>query len=198
MLLGWGQQSSRSHCLAVKQKLLKGGLWTVRKQVHSTNYLGKTQRDEKWGKEAVMKLASYFDGELQRIGVVDGKEIWDLRKVMERYLQDIERISSPSDIAAALVPYKMADLIRVSRDKLSYFVDSLEMVRETIESESAVGLARKLDEIKFLPPTESTVICCGSSYRAYMGELGFDPTHSKWPSDVKISFLKHPNVLIGH
>jgi 2-keto-4-pentenoate hydratase/2-oxohepta-3-ene-1,7-dioic acid hydratase in catechol pathway len=155
---------------------------------------GSTRRPDAEGAE--MKLATYFDGK-PRIGVADGLDLWDLREVYSRYLFEIERAPACREVAKTLVPSDMALFIRLNHRRLDEFEEALNFVKERRESMGA-GAVRPLHGTRLLPPVPAPnkVICCGSSYGEYLEELKIE--RSKWPQDVKISFLKSPTSLIGH
>lgn len=149
-----------------------------------------------------MNLASYFvDG--PRVGVVQGEEIWDLRRVMTLWLFEMERTTRARDIANAMVPRDMALFIRLNHGRLEQFREAMTWARENranCESMLAPGrsLTAQLEQIRLLPPIAqpSKVICVGNSYAAYLVDQKLPK--DEWPKDVKISFLKSPTALIGH
>lgn len=145
-----------------------------------------------------MKLASYFDGEA-RVGVVDSTQLWDLRELYNLYLFETERTPRSRELATLQVPNDMALFIRLNHGRLDEFAEAVRFVQARPElALRAPGLARPLAGARLLPPvpTPSKVICCGSSYGEYLEEMGLE--RSRWPQDVKISFLKAPTALIGH
>lgn len=147
-----------------------------------------------------MRLATYADNGPQ-IGVVQGSEIWNLRRLIKAYLFETERLPNCEEIAARLVPDDMALFIRLNHGNLGPFKDALNFFQERRGQIAAdPNLVRPLDAVRFMPPvlSPSKLICCGSSYREYMIELGRTPSHPRWPADVKLSFLKQPSALVGH
>src|SRR5204863_10049318 len=63
--------------------------------------------------------------------------------------------------------------------------------------EVGAKLSVPLAGVRLLPPILSPekFICCGNSYERHMREIEY---RTKWPQDVKISFLKPPSALIAH
>jgi acylpyruvate hydrolase len=147
-----------------------------------------------------MKFATYYD-DGPKVGLVEGEEVWDLRRLASRYLFETERLPECRDVAERLVPNDMALFIRMNHDRLGLYRDMLGFAQQNRKSlEGVKELARPADGARLLAPvlTPSKLICCGSAYREYMLELGRTPEHPGWPSDVKLSFLKHPSALLGH
>lgn len=147
-----------------------------------------------------MKFATYYD-DGPKVGLVEGEEIWDLRRLTSRYLFETERLPECRDVAERLVPNDMALFIRMNHDRLGYYRDILGFAKERgSELEGLKDLARPVESTRLLAPvlTPSKLICCGSSYREYMIELGRKPGDANWTKDVKLSFLKHPSALLGH
>ena len=145
-----------------------------------------------------MKLASYFNGEA-RVGIVEAAKVWDLREVYATYLFETERTPRCRELAALQVPDDMALFIRLNHRRLDEFADAMRFVQARPELLARTPHAvRSLADTRLLPPvpTPSKVICCGSSYGEYLAEMGLE--RSRWPQDVKISFLKAPTALIGH
>jgi len=150
-----------------------------------------------------MNLASYLSPDGPRIGVAEGGEIWDLRRVVALWVFEMERTSHARDIAAALVPHDMARFMRQNHGGLEQFRDAIAWARENRGScEAMAGPGRVLvlpqDEVRLLPPVvqPSKVICAGNSYARYLVDQKLPK--DEWPQDVKISFLKSPTALIGH
>lgn len=147
-----------------------------------------------------MKLATYFD-RWPRIGLVEGDEIWDLQQVYARFLAETERTPGAMTIAAAAVPDDMALFVRLNHGNLDCFREALDFIsRGRSDLKGVEKLAQPLAKVQLLPPvlTPTKIACCGSAYRDYVIELGRTPDHPRWPTDVKISFLKQPHTLIGH
>jgi len=142
-----------------------------------------------------MKLVSFFDGD-QKIGVVDGEIVWDLRELYARYLFESERTSQYRQLAELLVPTDMGLFIRLNHNRMGEFEPVIAFGREH-KPELAKSM-RELSKVRLLPPVTNPtkLICCGSSYGEYLALLGREP--STWPQDVKISFFKSPTSLIGH
>ncbi len=149
-----------------------------------------------------MNLATYLmDG--PRIGVVEGGQMWDLRRVMTSWLLAIERNVRARKIAEALVPDDMALFVRLNHGGLAQFRDALAWARENRETcesgaAGAAPVAVPLGQVRLLPPIvqPSKVICVGNSYADYLVDQKLPK--DEWPKDVKISFLKSPTALIGH
>lgn len=148
-----------------------------------------------------MRLATYFD-EGPRIGLVSDDKIWDLRRVVAQYLFETERLPDSREIAERMVPYDMALLIRLSHNNNTrFFEDAVAfMAQGHARFADAKSFSKPVESVKLLPPVlrPSKIICCGSAYRDYVIELGRTPSHPRWPTDVKMSFLKQPSALIGH
>lgn len=149
-----------------------------------------------------MKLATYLMGG-PRVGVADGGEVWDLRRIMAAWLFGIERCTDARAIARAMVPHDMGLFIRLNHGGLDVFREALAWAREhraDCEAMQAPGhrVATPLEQVRLLPPVvqPSKVICVGNSYRQYLIDQQLPP--EEWPKDVKISFLKSPTALIGH
>jgi acylpyruvate hydrolase len=139
-----------------------------------------------------MRLASYFsDG--PRIGVVEGDKMWDLRRAYARYLFETERLVEANAIAERMVPNDMALFIRLNHGRERQYADAIASLREL----DATDLAVPLSSARLLPPILSPdkFVCCGNSYVRHMKEIEY---RTKWPQDVKLSFLKPPSALIGH
>ena len=150
-----------------------------------------------------MNLASYLAGGGPRIGVADGADLWDLRRVVALWLFEMERTSRARDLVAALVSHDMALFIRQHHGSLAQFRDALAWARENRDhcvGSAAPGrpLLLPVGEVRLLPPVvqPSKVICAGNSYARYLVDQKLPP--DEWPKDVKISFLKSPTALIGH
>ncbi|HKU87395.1 MAG TPA: fumarylacetoacetate hydrolase family protein, partial [Casimicrobiaceae bacterium] len=149
-----------------------------------------------------MNLATYWmDG--PRIGIADEGAMWDLRRVVARWLFEVERNVHAADIAAALVPFDMALFIRQSHGGLDQFREAIAWAREhrdAVERSpgSIAPLVVPVDDVRLLPPVvqPSKVICVGNSYADYLVDQKLPK--DEWPKDVKISFLKSPTALIGH
>ena len=149
-----------------------------------------------------MNLATFLsDG--PRIGVADGGQLWDLRRVMTAWLTMVERNVRAREVATALVPDDMALFIRQSHGGLDRFHEALAWVRENREICDAARnagrpLSMGIDDAHWLPPVmqPSKVICVGNSYADYLVDQKLPK--DEWPKDVKISFLKSPTALIGH
>jgi 2-keto-4-pentenoate hydratase/2-oxohepta-3-ene-1,7-dioic acid hydratase in catechol pathway len=149
-----------------------------------------------------MNLATYWmDG--PRIGIADEDALWDLRRVVTRWLFEVERNVHAAEIAAALVPFDMALFIRQSHGGLDQFREAIAWAREHRDAQerspgSIAPLVVPLDGVRLLPPVvqPSKVICVGNSYADYLVDQKLPK--DEWPKDVKISFLKSPTALIGH
>jgi 2-keto-4-pentenoate hydratase/2-oxohepta-3-ene-1,7-dioic acid hydratase in catechol pathway len=149
-----------------------------------------------------MNLGTYLnDG--PRIGVADGGELWDLRRVMTAWLTMVERNVRARDVAKALVPEDMALFVRQSHGGLDRFREAIAWARENraicdAAAHSGRPLSMALDDVRWLPPVmqPSKVICVGNSYADYLVDQKLPK--DEWPKDVKISFLKSPTALIGH
>ena len=149
-----------------------------------------------------MNLATFFNGE-PRVGIADGKEIWDLRTLYSCYLFETEHAPNHRALAELSVPTDMALFIRLNHRRLEEFHEVLAFGKErrgvlTTAAGALGGLVFPLDQARLLPPVmlPSKVICVGNSYADYLVKQGLPK--SEWPQDVKISFLKSPTALIGH
>jgi 2-keto-4-pentenoate hydratase/2-oxohepta-3-ene-1,7-dioic acid hydratase in catechol pathway len=142
---------------------------------------------------------TYFDGE-PKVGIVDGADVFDLRRTYGRYLFETEGTAASVDLAARLVPGDMALFIRLHHGRLAEIQDAVELVKSLRATGTDVdGLARPLATTRLLPPvpSPSKVVCAGSSYVRYARYLQ-ETGKGMRPEDVKISFLKTPAALIGH
>jgi 2-keto-4-pentenoate hydratase/2-oxohepta-3-ene-1,7-dioic acid hydratase in catechol pathway len=163
---------------------------------------GAQRQREKASPEVMMKLASYFAGE-PRIGIADPPDLWDLRDLFSLYLFETERTPHHRALAERLVPGDMALFIRLHHGRLEIFQEAFDFMwsqRQRITAsipKSTVEFVRPLADTRLLPPVmaPTKIVCCGSSYASYLEEFGLPK--SKWPQDVKISFLKPPTALIG-
>lgn len=144
-----------------------------------------------------MNLATYYDSG-PRIGIAEPPHIWDLRKVFARYLFDVERSADSEKIAELMVPTDMRLFIRLNHERVEQFEVALTTLKSKLRPSDRAGFAKSLAEVRLLSPilSPSKVLCCGSSYAEYLEELGIE--RSRWPQDVKLSFLKAPSSLIGH
>jgi len=78
-----------------------------------------------------MNLATYWmDG--PRIGIADEDALWDLRRVVTRWLFEVERNVHAAEIAAALVPFDMALFIRQNHGGLAQFREAFDSRRNTV------------------------------------------------------------------
>jgi acylpyruvate hydrolase len=143
-----------------------------------------------------MKLATYVDI-TPRLGLVDDREVWNLRALYAWYLFETEGTANAEAIAERAVPDDMSLFIRLNHARLPEFASALQLGKERNPDLGARG-RRPLDTTRLLAPVlqPSKIVCCGSSYGEYLSELGMD--RKTWPQDVKISFLKPPSALLGH
>ncbi|MBI3707006.1 MAG: fumarylacetoacetate hydrolase family protein [Proteobacteria bacterium] len=142
-----------------------------------------------------MQLISYYeDG--PRIGVVRNGQVWDLRRAYGRFLFATEQLLDAAAIAERLIPADMALFIRVNHHRMREYAAALDRLAALDPAETSC-LATPLDRVKLLPPILSPqkFVCCGNSYERHMREIEY---RTKWPQDVKISFLKPPSALIAH
>lgn len=144
-----------------------------------------------------MKFLSYYR-QGPRIGVQDGERIWDIRRVVELFLLDVERSSRAAEIAAALVPADMPLFIRLNHARLADLERALDHVKSEVDRRWADELTISATEMRLLPAIvgPSKIVCCGNSYARYLREWGLE--RAEWPQDVKISFFKPPTALLSH
>ena len=142
-----------------------------------------------------MKLVTYsHDG--PRIGAIQDDQVWDLRRTYAHFLFETEHLVDSQAVAKRLVPRDMALFIRVNHRSIGQYADALAALRGA-GSATVSALATPLAQVRLLPPILSPekLICCGNSYERHMREIEY---RTKWPQDVKLSFLKPPSALIAH
>ena len=132
------------------------------------------------------------------LAFVAGEWAFEFRGTYAFYLDEFERNRDGKRIAQLCIPDDVNDFIRLHQGAMQRFDRLVEFALANVEELKSFGLAQPFETARLLPanPRPRKIVCCGNSYARYLREWGLPK--DEWPQDVKISFLKSPQSLIGH
>jgi 2-keto-4-pentenoate hydratase/2-oxohepta-3-ene-1,7-dioic acid hydratase in catechol pathway len=148
-------------------------------------------------------ITFYYNG--LRVGVLQGDEVWDLRRAYELHLVEVDLSPRAEALAAASVPVDMSEFIALHPDPTEFqgVIDRLSADSSRKAWFQAQGLVRPISDVRLLPPVlrPSKVVMIGNSYRDHIENVarakGEAAAQATVPPDVKVSFFKTASALVA-
>ncbi|MBD8006906.1 fumarylacetoacetate hydrolase family protein [Bacillus norwichensis] len=136
-----------------------------------------------------MKLVTFTQNGLTRIGAVEGEQVIDLNAAFKAKLESEGKIRAEK-ISEAYIPTDMKGFLQGGKESLELAKESVQFA---LNSESAVQLVFNKKDVQIgAPVTEpGKMICVGHNYREHILEMGRElPSHP-------VLFAKFANTIVG-
>ncbi len=136
-----------------------------------------------------MKLVTFTQNGLTRIGAVEGEQVIDLNAAFKAKLESEGKIRAEK-ISEAYIPTDMKGFLQGGKESLELAKESVQFA---LNNESAVQLVFNKKDVQIgAPVTEpGKMICVGHNYREHILEMGRElPSHP-------VLFAKFANTIVG-
>lgn len=139
--------------------------------------------------EGKMKLVTFAQNGLTRIGAVEGEQVIDLNAALKAKLESEGKIRAEK-ISEAYIPTDMKGFLQGGKESLELAKESVQFA---LNNESAVQLVFDKTDVKVGAPVTNPgkMICVGHNYREHILEMGRElPSHP-------VLFAKFANTIVG-
>lgn len=139
--------------------------------------------------EGKMKLVTFAQNGLTRIGAVEGEQVIDLNAALKAKLKSEGKIRAEK-ISEAYIPTDMKGFLQGGKESLELAKESVQFA---LNNESAVQLVFDKTDVKVGAPVTNPgkMICVGHNYREHILEMGRElPSHP-------VLFAKFANTIVG-
>ncbi|RST60560.1 FAA hydrolase family protein [Siminovitchia terrae] len=136
-----------------------------------------------------MKLVTFAQNGLTRIGAVEGEQVIDLNAALKAKLESEGKIRAEK-ISEAYIPTDMKGFLQGGKESLELAKESVQFA---LNNESAVQLVFDKTDVKVGAPVTNPgkMICVGHNYREHILEMGRElPSHP-------VLFAKFANTIVG-